>query len=123
KVTEAAPDVDKMIEVLLHSPMYQTVIHSTKKRLAVQMLQDQFQRMLQEPAIKMTWPNPPAIERLQELRSKTLFMIGQKDLAENFQAAEHFKKIPNIKFVEIPDADHMMILTHSKVLNREIMEF
>lgn len=122
-VLEAAPDIDKMIELVLHSPLYQVVLHSPQRDLAIHMLRDQFQRMFEAPAIQMIWPDPPAIDRLEELVTKTLFIIGQKDLAENFLAAEHFKKVPNINFVEIPDADHMLTLTHSKELSQEIIDF
>lgn len=112
-----------MIDLMLHSPLYQVVIHSTQRNLAVQMLQDQFQRVLNRPDFEMIWPNPPAIDRLEELSAKTLFIIGERDLAENFLALEHFRKIPNVNFIEIPDADHMLPLTHSEALNQEITTF
>lgn len=123
KVMGAAPDVEKMVDLMLHSPMYQVVIHSPQRNLATQMLQDQFQRVLGGPAFEMIWPNPPAIDRLEELTAKTLFIIGEKDLPENFLALEHFRKIPNINFIEIPNADHILTLTHSEALNQAITAF
>ncbi|WP_164214336.1 alpha/beta hydrolase [Virgibacillus sp. YIM 98842] len=123
KVMGAAPEVDKMMEVMLHSPLYQVVIDRPQKDLAVQMLRDQFQRGLEEPLFKMVWPDPPAIARLNELSIKTLFIIGEKDLNENFVAAEHFRKVPKIKFSKIPNADHMLTLTHAEALNQEITAF
>ncbi|GAB2559351.1 alpha/beta fold hydrolase [Gracilibacillus alcaliphilus] len=123
KVMGAAPDVEKMVDLMLHSPMYQVVIHSPQRNLATQMLQDQFQRVLDGPAFEMIWPNPPAIDRLEELTAKTLFIIGEKDLAENFLVLEHFRRIPNVHFIEIPGADHMLPLTHYEALNQEITAF
>lgn len=123
KVMRAAPDVDKMIEVMLYSSLYQVVRGSPQKNLAIQMLRDQFKRSLKEPSFKIIWPDPPAIGRLNELSPKTLFIIGQKDLDENFVAAEHFRDVPKIRFSEIPNADHMLTLTHSEELNQEITTF
>lgn len=123
KVMGAAPDVDKMIEVMLSSSLYQVVTDSPQRKLAIQMLRDQFKRMLEEPSFKMIWTDPPAIDRLNELSPKTLFIIGQKDLDENFVAAEHFKVVPRIRFSKIPNADHMLTLTHSEELNQEIIAF
>ncbi|MEK5442617.1 alpha/beta fold hydrolase [Fredinandcohnia sp. FSL W7-1320] len=71
----------------------------------------------------MDWPQPPAVGRLGELKTKTLFMIGKLDVADNFRVAEEFKKVPNIRFIEIKDADHMIPLTHAKVLYQDITTF
>jgi pimeloyl-ACP methyl ester carboxylesterase len=71
----------------------------------------------------MKWPQPPGIERLGELNPKTLFIIGKKDQADNFQVASCFRKVPNIHFIEIEDADHMLPLTHSEDLYQEITAF
>ena len=119
----AAPDLNQMVEVMLNSPLYQVVKQRPERRLAIQMLRDQFLRMFEGLAFQIVWPDPPAIDRLKDLRSKTLFLIGQKDLAENFIAAEHFREITNIKFVKIPGADHMLTLTHSEDLYQEIIAF
>lgn len=42
KVLEAAPYIDKMLELALHSQTYQVVIHSPNKDLNVQMLRHHF---------------------------------------------------------------------------------
>ncbi|MGN7402439.1 alpha/beta fold hydrolase [Cytobacillus praedii] len=124
KVSEVAPDIDKMVEVALHSPTYQVVIDSPHKDLIVQMLSHHFGRMLKWPAdFCMTWPQPKAYEKLGELNPETLFIIGKKDLGDNFRVADCFRKISTVHFVEIQDADHLLPLTHSKDLYQEINAF
>jgi pimeloyl-ACP methyl ester carboxylesterase len=124
KIFEAAPDIDKMVELALHSPTYQVVIDSPHKNLIVQMISHHFGRMLKWPAdFCMTWPQPPAYERLGDLNPETLFIIGKKDLADNFLVADCFRKVSTIHFIEMQDADHLLPLTHSKDLYKEINAF
>ena len=124
KILEAAPSIDKMLELALHSPTYQVVINSPHKDLVVQMLRHHLERMLKWPTdFCMKWPHPPAMERLEELNPKTLFIIGKKDLADNFRVADCFRKVPNIRFIKIEDADHMLPLTHSEDIYQEITAF
>ncbi|MEF2094255.1 alpha/beta hydrolase [Bacillus sp. CFBP9009] len=124
RILESAPNIDKMLELALHSPTYQVVIDSPHKDLIVQMLSHHFGRMLKWPAdFCMKWPQPAAMERLEELNTETLFFIGKKDLADNFRVADCFRKVPNIGFIELEDADHMLPLTHSEVLYQEFTAF
>jgi pimeloyl-ACP methyl ester carboxylesterase len=124
KILEASPNIDKMLELALHSPTYQVVIDSPHKDLAVQMLRHHFERILNWPTdFCMKWPQPPAMERLEELNPETLFIIDKKDLADNFQVADCFRKVPNIRFIEKEGADHMLPLTHSNELYQEITAF
>ena len=124
KIMDAAPNLEKMIENFLKTPSYQVVTNSPQRDLAIQMLRHHFQRMLKWPAFKMIWPQPPAIDRLQELNPKTLFIIGKTDLADHYLIADHFRKVPKVQFIELADADHiMMAMTHPKELNREITAF
>jgi pimeloyl-ACP methyl ester carboxylesterase len=124
KIVEAAPNIDRMLELALHSPTYQVVIHTPQKDLIVQMLRHHFERIFKWPAdFSMKWPQPPAVERLGELNSETLFIIGKTDLSDNLQVADEFLKVPNIRFIEIEDADHMIPLTHSEFLYQKITTF
>ena len=123
-VLEAAPNIDKMLELALDSPTYQVVIESPQKDLTIQMLRQHFERMLKWPAdFSMRWPQPPAIERLGELNPETLFIIGNKDLEDNYRVADCFREVSNIHLIEIKDADHMLPLTHSEDLYQEIATF
>ncbi|KON90067.1 hydrolase [Sporosarcina globispora] len=124
KISDAAPNIDKMLELALDSPNYQVVIDSPQKALNVQMLRHHFGRMLKWPAdFSIKWPQPSAKERLEELNPETLFILGNKDLADNYRVSNCFRKVSNIHFIEIQDADHMLPLTHSEDLYQEITAF
>ncbi|RDW19667.1 alpha/beta fold hydrolase [Oceanobacillus chungangensis] len=124
KISEAAPNIDKMLELALNSPTYQVVIDSPQKDLTAKMLRQHFERVLEWPAdFRIKWPQPKAYERLEELNPETLFIIGDKDLADNYRVADCFRKVANIRFIEMQNADHMLPLTHSEDLYQEITAF
>ncbi|KKI92962.1 hydrolase [Bacillus sp. SA1-12] len=124
-VIDAAPQIDKMIDVFLNTPAYQAVSDSPQRELIIEMLRHHMQRMLKWPVFKTIWPEPPSIDRLQDLKPKTLYIIGlNEELADHFVIADYFKKVPNIQFIEIEDANHIMIaLTHPEQLHQEITAF
>lgn len=122
-VQEAAPDVDKMVDLLLKGPSYRVVRGSPHRNLMVQLLQHHMNRMLEWPAVKMIWPQQQAIERLGELKPSTLLIIGKEDSPDNLRVANYFRKHSNAEVTEIPDADHMLNLTHSETLYRLINEY
>ena len=80
-------------------------------------------RMFEWPAVKLILPQPPAIERLEELRVPTLVIIGKKDSPDNLLVADYFRENSDAQIIEIPDADHMMNFTHPETLNRQIIGF
>jgi len=123
KVSAAAPDIDKMIEVSQSAPSYRVVQSSPQKELAEQMLRYHIERTFKWPAFEMIWPQPPAAERLGELTAKTLFIIGTQELPDNLRVADYFRKHSEARIVEIPGADHMVTLTHPKELYRQIIDF
>ena len=123
KVSEAAPDIDNMIEVSLSAPSYCVVQSGPKRELAENMLRHHINRTFQWPDFKIIWPEPPAAERLGELTAKTLFMIGTEELPDNVRVADYFRQHSNAKITEIPGADHMATLTHPKELTHFITAF
>ncbi len=125
KISKAAPNIDKMLELALHSPTYQVVNESPNKDLNILMLRHHFDRMLKWPSdFSINWTAPPAIERLEALKPETLFIIGDQDLTDNHKVADYFRKVvPNIRFIKLQNADHMLPLTHSEDLYREITAF
>lgn len=122
-VHEAAPDIDKMIELLLSDPSYRVVTVSPHKDLMVQMLRHHMNRMFEWPAVKIIWPQPPAIERLGELQVDTLLMIGKEDSIDNRHVADYFRKHSKARIIDIPGADHMFNLTHPEKLYHHIIRF
>ncbi|WP_404452031.1 alpha/beta hydrolase [Virgibacillus necropolis] len=123
RIHEAAPDIDKMVELLLSDPSYRVVTASLHRDLMVQMLRHHMNRMFEWPSIEMIWPQPPAIERLGELKAKTLLIIGKEDSPDNLRVANYFQKHSDARIIEIPGADHMVNLTHPEKLYRQITEF
>ena len=57
KIHEAAPDIDKMVELLLSNPSYRVVTVSPHRNLMVQMLRHHMNRMFEWPAVKLIWRN------------------------------------------------------------------
>lgn len=122
-IHEAAPDIGKMVELLLSGPSYRVVKVSPHLNLMVQMFRHHMKRMFEWPAVKLIWPQPPAIERLGELTAKTLLIIGKEDSPDNLRVANYFRKHSNARIIEIPGADHMVNLTHPEKLYRQITGF
>lgn len=122
-INEAAPDLNKMLDRSLSGSLYQVVMEGPHRELMIQMHQDYLKRVLNWPSFNLIWPQPPAIERLEELPAKTLFIIGEKDFQDNHRVAEYFRRAPKIRFFEIADADHMVTLTHPEELYQQINEF
>ena len=55
--------------------------------------------------------NPPAIERLQDIRTPTLVMVGQLDTADFHDIASTIAdRVPRARKVIIPGAGHMVNL-------------
>ncbi|WP_210367111.1 alpha/beta hydrolase [Bacillus sp. REN3] len=123
RINEAAPDINEMIERSLGGTLYKVVMSGPQRDLMLQSHLDYFNRMLKWPAFEMVWPQPPAIQRLDELAARTLLIIGTEDLPDNHRAAECFQKAPNSKFVKISNADHMVTLTHPETLYKKITGF
>lgn len=122
-INEAAPDIDKMIELSLSAPSYRIVRASPHRDLYVKMLRHFMKRTLEWPAFEMIWPQPPAYQRLDQLTTKTLFLIGEEELPDNRRVADCFRQIPAVRAVEISGADHMVTLTHPEELSRLITDF
>ncbi|MGP4039631.1 alpha/beta fold hydrolase [Gracilibacillus sp. D59] len=122
-INQVAPDIDQMLDVSLSGSLYQVVMSSPHRDIMIQMHRDYFHRVLTWPKFEIIWPQPPAIERLDELSMNTLFIIGEKDFQDNHRVAEHFNKVPNVRFFEIANADHMVTLTHPDELFAKIDNF
>jgi len=123
KIHEAAPDIDKMVELLLSDSSYRVITASPHRDLMVQMLRHHMNRMFEWPAVKLIWPQRPAIERLEELTPTTLLIIGKEDSPDNLRVANYIRKHSDTRIIEIPDADHMVNLTHPEKLYRQITGF
>ncbi|URJ61331.1 alpha/beta fold hydrolase [Paenibacillus polymyxa] len=74
-------------------------------------------------SFEVLWPEPPSIERLEKIAASTLFIQGTIEWPDMYNIAEHFKRVPAIRFAEIEGADHMLVLTHAEELANSIRQF
>src|SRR5699024_9908259 len=123
RVGEAAPNIEKMIEVSQSAPLYKVVQASPHKALADQMLRHHIERTFHWPAFEMRWSLPSNADRLGELTVKIVFIIGTEELADNLRVADYFQKQSDARLVEISGADHMLTLTHPEELSDDIHSF
>ncbi|WP_243300114.1 alpha/beta fold hydrolase [Bacillus litorisediminis] len=122
-VSEAALNLDKMVELALEVPTNKVIINHPNRKLMDDMLRHHFIRLKEWATFESIWPEVPAIERLSELSAKTLYMIGKMDHVENYRLSEYFRQVPDIQFVEIEGADHMVTLTHPMEAANHILRF
>ncbi|QIR39125.1 alpha/beta hydrolase [Tolypothrix sp. PCC 7910] len=123
EIRAAAPDVEKMVKLNLEHSIYQTTVASPQRDLLYQMFKHNIERYFEWQSFEQVWPQPPAISRLHELKTKTLFMIGTKDSEDLFRIVELFKQVPDIRFAEIEGADHLPTLTHPAEVTNLISDF
>jgi pimeloyl-ACP methyl ester carboxylesterase len=112
-----------MTQLSLAHPVYSVVMSSPQRDLMTAMTKHNIERSLEWKTSEMQWAQPPTIERLHELQTKTLFIIGTQDMADNLHTAELFEQLPDIRFDRIEGADHMPTLTHPDRIVRSICEF
>jgi pimeloyl-ACP methyl ester carboxylesterase len=123
QIKAAAPDVEKMVERTLAYPAYSVVMSSPQRDRMIEMTTHNTKRSFEWKTFEMLWPQPPTIDRLSELQTKTLFIIGKKEMPDLFKVAELFQQIPDIRFAYIEGADHMPTLTHADEVSSQIIQF
>jgi pimeloyl-ACP methyl ester carboxylesterase len=68
--------------------------------------------------------NPPAVERLHEITSPTLIVVGDEDVPTIFDAVELLmEKVPHARKAVIHDAAHLPNLEHPEEFNRAVLPF
>lgn len=120
EVNGAAPDADKIMELAFSAPLYRVVMNSPQRNLMVDMFRHHLSKTEEWGSFETVWPQPPAIHRLEDLQMNTLFMIGDHEIQDNERVADLFRKLPNVRYVQIPGADHMMPLTHPEAMYSDI---
>ncbi|MGH2583088.1 MAG: alpha/beta fold hydrolase [Anaerolineales bacterium] len=67
---------------------------------------------------------PPAIERLSEIQSPTLLIIGDKDVPLMFEIGDVIERgIPNIKRVTMKDVSHLPPMENPEQFNQLVLDF
>lgn len=77
-----------------------------------------------EEQVTATWPQPPAEERLGDVRAPALVVVGTEDVADIRAAAEHLaSQIPGARLERIEGAGHLPSLERPDELNRLLLDF
>lgn len=117
---------DAAIEMWLDHPFFA----SGKKDPAYvglmrQMLSDNFRYWGPTPqVIQLTWSSPPTVERLKEIKSRTLIVTGDKDAPEIMTVAEMLKTgIAGAESRVIKGTSHHLVMEKSGQYNRIVLDF
>jgi 3-oxoadipate enol-lactonase len=75
-------------------------------------------------SIVVTWPTPPTIERLSDIKAPTLIIVGNKD-APNIQSIAEtlLAKIPGARRVVMPGVSHHLNMEKPKEYNKVVLDF
>ncbi|MEC0246409.1 alpha/beta hydrolase [Paenibacillus chitinolyticus] len=113
QVNSFAPDLGKMIDYSLAGPNYRVVMSSPQRDFLIEMHTDYMRKVFTEwKCFEVNWPQPPAIERLEEIAAPTLFLHGTVEWGDMEGVAEQYKRVPSCEIIRIEGADHMLTLTH-----------
>lgn len=93
------------------------------RQLVYEMQRDAFQQgLVLQPDTRPL--DPPALERLGEIRVPTLTIVGDKDLDQFIQLSERFAAdIPNARRVVITDTAHLPSLEKPDEFNQLVIDF
>ncbi|KIL42142.1 hydrolase [Gordoniibacillus kamchatkensis] len=124
QINSLAPDLGKMVEMSLNGPNYRIAAASPHRDFLREMTVHYMTKVFTEwKSFEVVWPQPPAIERLEEIAATTLFIHGTVEWPDMLRVAEQFKRVPSHRFVQIEGADHMLTLTHAEELAGLILRF
>jgi len=126
RIWEAVPNTDKMLDVMLNTSKAYAVqigMSSLLKDRIIEVHRENIEKSLTWKNFEQVWIEPPTIERLREIKSDTLFIMGTKDKKDIFKIKALFNQLGKIIFKDIENADHVLTWTHSKELLTTIREF
>lgn len=68
--------------------------------------------------------NPPAIERLGEIRARTLVLVGDRDVPDILDIADRIEAgVPGARKVVFPEVAHLINLEQPELFNQVVLEF
>lgn len=121
------PDAEKMLQIMLNTPecyAVQRAMQSPQRDFVVQIHRDNVEKSLTWQNFEQLWTaHPPTIDRLGEIETETLFIVGTDEKADVLRIAVLFEQVPNIRFVRIQDADHALTWTHPSEVVATVREF
>jgi 3-oxoadipate enol-lactonase len=126
---EATEGLSKVIELELQlwvdgpERSAQAVNPTVRKRIR-EMNTALFARIPEHEAAEEIHLEPPAIERLNEIKAPTLVIVGKQDVPDVHTIAELLEtSIKNAQKVVIPDAAHMVSMERPEEFNRIVLDF
>lgn len=123
-VNALAPDIGKMVQFSLEGPNYRTVMASEHRDRLIDMHTRYMTRVFTEwRSFEVVWPQPPAIERLEQVTAPTLFIHGTVEWSDMQGVAKEFERVPSVRFAKMESADHMITMTHAPTLASIIVRF
>ncbi|MFD0618293.1 alpha/beta fold hydrolase [Paenibacillus sp. GCM10027629] len=123
-VNALAPDISGMVEFSLNGPNYQTVMESEHRDFLIDLHTQYLTRVFMEwQSFEVIWPEPPAIERLEQVAVPTLFIYGTVEWSDILGVAKEYERVPSVRFAKVEGADHMITLTHASLLAPIILRF
>jgi pimeloyl-ACP methyl ester carboxylesterase len=123
---EAVPNVDKMLNITLHTPeayAMQVVTKSSAKELVETIHRENIVKSLQWENFEQRWPVPNDTNRLKKLNPRVLFIIGSEDKPDLFKIKRLFEQAPKIIFKQIIGADHGLLFTNYKEIASMVEKF
>ncbi|WP_010271903.1 alpha/beta fold hydrolase [Paenibacillus senegalensis] len=124
EVNSYAPDVEKLVDQSLSGLNYRVTMASSHADFVREMTTRYMTRVFTEwKSFDVIWPDPPAIRRLEDIAVNTLFIHGTIEWPDMLNIAEHYRRVPAIRFVEIEGGDHYLTLTHGAELAGYIHKF
>jgi pimeloyl-ACP methyl ester carboxylesterase len=78
---------------------------------------------LDNPVLE-SMPNPPAIERLPEITTPTLIIVGNRDVADIHEICGLlFARIPHSREILIENSGHIVNMEQPELFNRSVLNF
>ncbi len=116
-----ARDYVKAAEVMLASPLFDVPDAS---RALVRSMVTENDRLWTVPRELMKGPARPAAERLDEVRTPTLVLVGERDLAAQREQADILgRRIPGARLVAVAGGGHMLNLTSAAAFKDAVAGF
>jgi pimeloyl-ACP methyl ester carboxylesterase len=116
-------DTNRAVEIWLNHPM---LLPTQRYPQAYQLLQDivtdySWHNWLAGKAYLIT---PPVLNRMKEIQTNTLIIIGQNDLPRFLAIADMLhRKIPHSQRITIPDSAHLTAMEQPDPFNQSLINF
>jgi len=123
---KAVPNVELMLETMLSAPDCYAMHKTMRSKYADEVEQIHrynIEKSLQWQSFDVVWTLNNSAQTLQKLAMETLFLMGAEDKGDIFRIKTYFRKVPNIEFVELTEADHGVLVTHHELVLKQLIRF